>query len=241
MCKPCQSLDMQLTAATQKRSTTESQTWFASFITCGTREDGTFFPRLSHMPPDSRGRVQKKNLGCYYGRRSKGCSGGQCFGSSIHDLKSDLFCLSKLKYRDTKASQIKSHGTYLQHNHSNVFHCSIAAPRRRWLGRSPAPTHSRAGSKATSGQLQLCLAPSWKPPDPFWVPFPMQHHSPFSSGPALHDSDCGHCPLIHCQALLGGIWVLYLCSYFSSTWAPQPTIARLTAPSVRSTFTLNFF
>lgn len=96
MCEPCQNLDMQLTAATRKRSTTESQTWFASFIICSTGEDGTFCPRLSHMPPDSGGRVKEKNLGCHYGLRSKGCFGGQCFGSSTRDLTPDLFRLSKL-------------------------------------------------------------------------------------------------------------------------------------------------
>lgn len=60
-CKPCQSLDMQLTAATQKKSTTESQTWFASFTICSTREDGIFWPR--HMLPDSRAGVKEENLG----------------------------------------------------------------------------------------------------------------------------------------------------------------------------------
>lgn len=119
MCKPCQSWDTQLTADTQKRSITESQTWFASFIICSTREDATFCPRLSHMPPDRRRRGKEKNLGCHYGLRSKGCFGGQCFGSSTCDLKPHLFCLSKLKYRDTKASQIKSHWTFIQHSHSN--------------------------------------------------------------------------------------------------------------------------
>lgn len=97
MYKPCQNLDMQLTAATQKRSTTESQTWFASFNICHTREDGTFCPRLSHMPPDSRRIVKDKNLGYHYGLRSKNCFGGQCFGSSTHDLKPDLFFLSELR------------------------------------------------------------------------------------------------------------------------------------------------
>lgn len=54
---------MQLTAATRKRSTTDSQTWFASFIICGIREDGILCPRLSHMSPDSRGRVKEEELG----------------------------------------------------------------------------------------------------------------------------------------------------------------------------------
>lgn len=59
-CKPCQSLDTELTAATWKKSTTESQTWFASFTICSTREDGIVCP--THMLPDSRVRVKKENI-----------------------------------------------------------------------------------------------------------------------------------------------------------------------------------
>ena len=237
---------MQLTAATGKRSTTESQTWFASFIICSTREDGTFCPRLSHMPPDSRGRLKEKNLVFHYGLRSKGCFDRQCFGSSTHDLKSDLFCLSKLKYRDTKASQIKRYWTFFQPSHSNIFHCSITARRGCWLGGGPPPTHSRATSKATSGQLQLCLAQPQKPPNPLWVSFPMQHHSPSGPTQTPHGAVRGHCPLIYCLALPGGDLgpssLQLFFKYFSTSTFSASTIPRLPPRSVsRSIFTLNLF
>lgn len=51
-CKLCRGSNVQLTATTPKRSTIKSWTWFVSFITCSTREDGTFCPRLSHVPSD---------------------------------------------------------------------------------------------------------------------------------------------------------------------------------------------
>lgn len=51
-CKLCRGSDVQLTATTPKRSTIKSWTWFVSFNTCSTREDGTFCPRLSHVPSD---------------------------------------------------------------------------------------------------------------------------------------------------------------------------------------------
>lgn len=108
MCKHTRSSDTQLTAATRNRSMTRSWAWFVSFIISGTREDGTFCPRLSNMSPDCRGTAKEKTLGSHCGLRSKGCFDGQCFRSSTHDLIIfNLFHLSKLKYRDTKASHIK--------------------------------------------------------------------------------------------------------------------------------------
>lgn len=91
------------------------------------------------MSPDCRGTAEEKTLGSHCGLRSKGCFDGQCFRSSTHDLIIfNLFHLSKLKYRDTKASHIKrslqkvtseSNWTFLWHSHSNNFPSSTTEPR----------------------------------------------------------------------------------------------------------------
>lgn len=120
------------------------------FIICGTREDGTFCPRLSNVSPDCRGTAKEKILGSHCGLRSKGCFDGQCFRSSTHDLIiSNLFRLSKLKYRDTKASHIKkslqkvtseSNWTFFWHSHSNNFQqLHRTKGRSRTAGLSPKP------------------------------------------------------------------------------------------------------
>lgn len=201
-CKPCQSLDMQLTAATQKKSTTESQTWLLLLPSAAPGKMGYFGQGICFLTAEQESK--RKTSGCHH--RSKGCFGGQCFGSSTSDPKPDLFCLSKLKYKDTKASQIKSHRTFFQHSHSNTFHQSFRAPRRCRLGGCPVPIHSSAISKATSSQSQLYLSQPQKPSKPLWVAFPMQYASPFDLGPtqAPQGAVCEHCPLIY----WGGIWVL---------------------------------
>lgn len=77
-CKLCHSSDMQLTAAPWKKSTIESQTWFASFTICNTGEDILPMAHTSWQQSKS----QRKTSGYHPRFRSKSCFGGQCFGSS---------------------------------------------------------------------------------------------------------------------------------------------------------------
>lgn len=77
-CKLCHSSDMQLTAAPWKKSTIESQTWFAYFTICNTGEDILPMAHTSWQQSKS----QRKTSGYHPRFRSKSCFGGQCFGSS---------------------------------------------------------------------------------------------------------------------------------------------------------------